>query len=156
MENDMNLQRKCAGRFRPNIALAMVGLCFLASGASAQDDDVLEFKGTNSTVTPAFEVQAPWILDWRIYTDFPQSMSLEIALLDATTGMHDGQVLQTKKTGTGVKLFEEGGSYKLRIDSDLARWQLLIKELTPEEAEQYTPKGREGALGNEWFRTPED
>jgi hypothetical protein len=156
MENDMNLQCKCAGRRRPNIALAIVGLCLLASGAPAQDGDVLEFKGTNSTVTPAFEVQAPWILDWRIYTDFPQSMSLEIALLDATTGMHDGQILQTKEMGTGVKLFEEGGSYKLRIDSDLARWQLLIKELTPEEAEQYTPRERDGVLGNEWFRTRKD
>lgn len=141
---------------RPLITVVIVSLCLFATGALAQDSEALEFKGSNSTVTSAFEVKAPWILDWRIYTDFPQSMSLEIALLDATTGMHDGQVLQTKQMGSGVKLFEEGGSYKLRIDSDLARWQLLVKEITAEEALQYTPKGQEGVLGNEWFRTRQD
>jgi hypothetical protein len=49
-------------------------------------------------------------------------------------------VKQTKELGNGVKLFEESGTYQLRIDSDLARWQVLVKELTTEEAEQYLPQ----------------
>jgi hypothetical protein len=114
-------------------------LCLLAPALQAQDETI-EFTGSSSTTTPKFEVTAPWILDWRVFSDFPQSLSMEVALLDATTGMHEGLVLQTKEMGNGVKLFNESGSYQLRIDSDLARWQILIKELTAEEAEQYTPK----------------
>jgi hypothetical protein len=114
-------------------------LCVVAPALQAQEGQI-EFKGASSTTTPKFEVQAPWILDWRIFSDFPQSLSIEVALLDAASGMHEGLVLQTKEMGNGVKLFNESGSYRLRIDSDLARWQILIKELTKEEAEQYTPK----------------
>jgi hypothetical protein len=60
-------------------------------------------------------------------------------------------VVQTKEMGNGVKLFDEGGTYQLRIDSDLARWQILVKELTREEAEQYLPK-RKGFQRDSPFR----
>lgn len=115
-------------------------LCFLGGAAAAQQQEALEFAGSSGTTTPKFTVEAPWILDWRIFSDFPQSVSVEVHLLDGTTGRHEGLVLKTKDMGNGVKLFKEGGTYRLRIDSDLARWQILIKELTEEEAEQYTPK----------------
>ncbi len=144
------------GVHRTFLTAAVLGLCLASVGTWAQEKDTFEFKGANSTVTPEFQVQAPWILDWRIYTEFPQSMSVEIALLNANTGMHDGQVLQTKQIGNGVKLFEQSGNYKLRVDSDLARWHLLIRELTVEEAKLYTPKQNEGVLGNQWFRTRKD
>ena len=144
------------GIHRVFLTTAMFGLCLASLGALAQENETIEFKGTTSTVTGEFEVQAPWILDWRIYTDYPQSMSVEIALLNANTGMHDGQVLQTKQVGNGVKLFQQSGAYKLRVDSDLARWHLLIRELTADEAEQYTPKQNEGVLGKQWFRTRKD
>jgi hypothetical protein len=119
--------------------LSLAALC-LCAGAAGAEDESLEFSGSSSTTTPKFTVEAPWILDWRVFSDFPQSVSIEIALLDGNTGMHEGLVLQTKEMGNGVKLFDEGGTYQLRIDSDLARWQVLVKELTEEEAEQYTPK----------------
>jgi hypothetical protein len=119
---------------------SLFALCFLAGTAAAQQEEALEFKGSTSTTTPKFTVEAPWILDWRIFSDFPQSVSVEIHLLDGTTGLHEGLVLQRKDMGNGVKLFNESGTYQLRIDSDLARWQILVKELTEEEAEQYTPK----------------
>lgn len=119
---------------------SVLALCVLASTAAAQQDEPLEFTGSSSMTTPKFTVEAPWILDWRVFSDFPQSVSLEVALLDGTTGMHEGLVVQTKEMGNGVKLFNESGTYQLRIDSDLARWQILVKELSEEEAEQYTPK----------------
>ena len=127
-------QRNRCGSWFPALTF-----CLAASLAHAQEQS-LEFTGSSSMTTPKFEVEAPWILDWRVFSDFPQSLSIEIALLDATTNTHQGVVVQTKNMGNGVRLFDEGGSYKLRIDSDLARWQILVKELTEEEAEQYTPK----------------
>jgi hypothetical protein len=124
--------------------LVAAALCLVAGAAIAQDNQTFEFKGASSSTTSTFDVQAPWVLDWRVYSDFPQAMSVDIALLDAVTGLHQGQILQTKEVGDGVKLFNQSGSFKLRVDSDLARWHLIIAEVTKEEAERYTPIG-EGA-----------
>lgn len=135
---------------------AAVALFLMAGSAWAQDDEITEFEGSASTTTPEFEVEAPWIIDWRAFSDFPQSMFLEISLLDATTGLHQGVVKETRDVGTGVKMFSESGTYKLRIQSDLTRWQVLIKELTEEEAALYKPREREGVLGNDWFRNDRD
>jgi hypothetical protein len=51
-------------------------------------------------------------------------------------------VLHTKRKGNGVKLFEEGGTFQLRISSTLARWRIKIIQITDEEAELYTPRGQ--------------
>lgn len=150
----MNKQQIIARR--PFFVTALVALCLMAGSARAQDDSTTEFKGTTSMTTPGFEVEAPWIIDWRAFSDFPQSMFLEISLLDATTGLHKGVIKETREVGTGVKLFSESGAYKLRIQSDLTRWQILIKELTDEEAALYTPQERKGALGNDWFRSKDN
>lgn len=150
MKNQQEIARR---RFS---AAAVIALCLAAGSVSAQDGGITEFKGTTGTTTAEFEVEAPWIIDWRAFSDFPNSMFLEISLLDATTGLHKGVVKETRAVGTGVKMFSESGSYKLRIESDLVRWQVLIKELTEEEAALYTPQAKEGVLGNKWFRNKDD
>ena len=106
---------------------------------------VREFKGTGNMTTPAFTVEAPWILDWRLDSDYEMKIALDIVLVDAQTGRFIGGV----KSGTrnnvthrsnGVRLFNSGGRYKLRISSSLARWSIKIEQLTEEEAELYTPR----------------
>lgn len=106
---------------------------------------VREFKGTGNTTTPAFTVESPWILDWRLDSDYEIRIALDIVLVDAQTGRFIGGV----KSGTrnnvtnrsnGIRLFNTGGRYKLRISSSLARWSIKIEQLTEEEAELYTPR----------------
>jgi hypothetical protein len=101
---------------------------------------VREFRGSDNSTTPAFTVEAPWILDWRLDGDYDQLVALDVTLVEAKTGRHVGQVLHTKRKGNGVRLFNEGGTYQLRVSGSLARWTLKIQQLTPEEAELYTPK----------------
>ena len=101
---------------------------------------VREFRGSNNSTTPAFTVEAPWILDWRLDGDYDQLVALDVTLVEAKTGRHVGQVLHTKRKGNGVRLFNESGTYQLRVSGSLARWTLKIQQLTPEEAELYTPK----------------
>ena len=101
---------------------------------------VREFRGTDDSMTPAFTVEAPWILDWRLDGDYDQLVALEVTLVEAKTGRHVGQVLHTKRKGNGVRLFQQGGTYQLRVSGSLARWTLKIQQLTPEEAELYTPR----------------
>lgn len=99
-----------------------------------------EFSGIGAATTVEFEVQAPWILDWRVNSDFQKAMAIEIHLVDGVTGFHKGLILQTKYAGNGVRLFNQSGRYRFRVSATLARWNLRIEELTRAEAERYTPR----------------
>ena len=101
---------------------------------------VREFSGSGNTTTVAFNVESPWIMDWRLDADYDQLVALDITLVEAKTGRHIGRVLHTKNKGNGVKLFYEAGNYQLRISSTLARWRIKIEQLTDEEAQLYVPK----------------
>lgn len=120
--------------------LAAAALLTLVVGSAHSAQLVREFRGTNNSTTPSFTVEAPWILDWRLDGDYDQLVALEVTLVDAKTGRHVGQVLHTKRKGNGVRLFKQGGTYQLRVSGSLARWTLKVQQLTPEEAELYTPR----------------
>lgn len=120
--------------------LTAAALLALLAGSVQGAQLVREFRGSNDRTTPAFTVEAPWILDWRLDGDYDQLVALEVTLVDAKTGRHVGQVLHTKRKGNGVRLFRQGGTYQLRVTGSLARWTLKIQQLTPEEAELYTPR----------------
>jgi hypothetical protein len=124
--------------------IALTLLAVVATPVTASEL-VREFRGSGNTTTAAFSVQSPWILDWRLDSDYDYQIALDIVLIDAATGNFIGGI----KSGTrnnvsyrsnGVRLFHTGGQYKLRISSSLARWTLRIEQLTEEEAELYTPR----------------
>lgn len=122
------------------LTLATVALSLLIASAVNSKILVREFTGNEPTTTAAFTVDGPWLLDWRLDADYEQFVALDISLIEARTGRHMGRVLHTKYRGNGLKLFDEGGTYQLRISSTLARWRVKIEQITPEEAEQYTPR----------------
>ena len=100
------------------------------------------FTGSGSGETAEFEVRAPWLLDWRVNGDFPQMLAIEVSLIEARSGTHAGYVLKTKQRGNGVRLFQEGGLFRLKVDATLADWILKVEQLSRDEAEQYTPRGK--------------
>ena len=120
------------------LLIALTAL-LLAPIANAQNL-VREFSGTGDTETAEFYVEGPWLLDWRLDGDYSAMLALEIHLVEARGGSHVGRVLRTQRRGNGVKLFQEGGVYRLRISSTLARWRVRIEQITEEEAERYTPR----------------
>ena len=120
----------------------VIFLFSLGALPASAETTVREFTGSKSTVTPIFTVEAPWILDWRLDADYEQLVALEISLVEARTGRHIGRVLRTQRKGNGVKLFNESGTYQLRIDTTLARYRIKIQQLTEEEAALYTPRGQ--------------
>ncbi len=124
----------------PRILLASTLMVVIATASASQP--VREFSGRQSSVTAEFTVEAPWILDWRVNGDYEQMIALDVQLLNARTGIMIGRVLHTKRRGTGVKLFKEGGTFKFRVSSTLANWTLRVEQLSEEEAELYTPKQR--------------
>jgi hypothetical protein len=131
-----------------NVALlkkSSVVLLALGALPALASDLVKEFSGTSNMMTPVFTVESPWILDWRLNGDYKAMLALDITLIEARTGKHVGRVLHTKYKGNGVKLFDEGGTYQLRVSATLARWNIKIEQLTEEEAELYTPRKQKKA-----------
>lgn len=101
---------------------------------------VREFSGSRSTETAEFEVEAPWLIDWRVNSDFPSSMGIAVSLAYGLTGYYAGKVLKTKTPGNGVRLMQESGRFKFKVDAVITDWTIRVIQLTPEEAEQYKPK----------------
>jgi len=114
-------------------------LCSISMDARSKEL-VRKFTGSGSGETAEFEVRAPWLLDWIVNGDYPQMLGIEVSLIDVRTGKHAGYVLKTKYQGNGVRLFDDGGRYRLKVDATLANWILKVEQLSRSEAEQYTPK----------------
>ncbi|MEE8339492.1 MAG: hypothetical protein V3R56_05060 [Xanthomonadales bacterium] len=118
----------------------LVLAAFITAATSAQGKELVKkFSGNRSTETVAFEVRAPWLLDWWVNSEYPQALGLEVSLIDARTGQHAGYLLKTKHPGNGLRLFDQSGRYRLKVDATMANWILKVEQLTRKEAEQYTP-----------------
>jgi hypothetical protein len=124
---------------RSILLLAMCGL----SASLAGGELVREFKGSRSTQTAEFEARAPWIMDWRVTSEFGEGPAVDVSLLEGGSGIHLGSVLQTRMPGNGVRMFNESGRFAFRVNATMANWTLRVEQLTPEEAEAYTPIGAE-------------
>jgi len=129
-ENQMN-------RFLNRLVVLALLCCF--AGTASSKELIQEFKGSESKTTTEFEVQAPWIVDWRTNGDYPGQMAVEINLL-SPTGEYLGKIARTKYVDDGVRLFNESGHFLLQVNSSLASWTLRVEQLTKEEAEAYKPK----------------
>ena len=118
------------------VALFLLTLSCVASA----EELVAEFQGTGNRTTTEFVVDAPWILDWRINSDYNKMVSFDLDLVDGQTGVLQGVVVRSKALGNGVRMFNSSGRYRFRINGSFVRWHLKVKELTAEEAKRYTPR----------------
>ena len=112
----------------------------VASPAIQAEKLVREFSGSRSIYTADFTVQDPWLIDWRVSSPNPRSMSISITLIDARTDAHAGQVVQSMREGDGLRLMNQSGVFRFRIDSDETEWTIRVLQLNRDEARIYTPK----------------
>ena len=124
-------------RFLVSIAIFVTLFCF--SSVAISKELIREFSGSGNRTTAEFEVEAPWIVDWRTKGDYPGQMAVEVNLL-TVAGEYVGKIVTTKYVDNGVRLFNEGGRYVFQINSSLADWTLRVEQLTRQEAETYTEK----------------
>lgn len=120
--------------------LFVAPLLFLAGMSAGAEELVVEFHGRGNRTTAEFQADAPWILDWRINSDYEHQVSFDLDLIDARTGVLKGSILQTKRLGDGVRMFNESGRFRFRINGSFINWHLKVKELTAAEAALYAPK----------------
>lgn len=126
-----------------NLILGVIaGVILAGAAATAQGGEVVrEFSSDRSTQTVEFEVEGPWLIDWRVNSDFPDTMGVSVVLVNAS-GAFEGQVFKTKQPANGVRLMQEGGRFYFNVDSTVSTWRLKVEQLTAEEAELYTPKAQ--------------
>ena len=119
----------------------VAALVLILSAVSVSAEEmIVEFKGSGNRTTAEFKVRGPWILDWRINSDYTHMLAFDLDLVDGRTGVLKGSILRTKRLGNGVRLFNQSGSYRFRINGSFIDWHLKVKKLTPAEAELYTPR----------------
>ena len=121
------------------ISFTVLTALFCFAGQAYSKELIREFKGTGNKTTAEFEVEAPWIVDWRTHGDYPGQMAVEVNLA-TVTGEYVGKIFTTKYVHNGVRLFNESGRYVLQVDSSLASWTLRVEQLSKKEAETYKPK----------------
>jgi hypothetical protein len=121
--------------------IGFAALCCFSSVVISKEL-IREFTGSESATTADFEVVAPWIVDWRTHGDYPGQMAVEVGLINASTGEYVGKITTTKYVDNGVRLFNEGGVYRLQVDASMASWTLRVEQLSRQEAETYKPKDK--------------
>jgi hypothetical protein len=115
-------------------------MLIMAGASTSAEELIVEFNGNGNVTTAEFKVQGPWILDWRINSNYTRMLSFDLDLVDGRSGVLKGNVLRTKNLGNGVRLFNQSGSFRFRVNGSFIDWHLKVKKLTPAEAELYTPK----------------
>ena len=119
---------------------ALAILLGLAAPDVNAERQIAQFSGSSNGNTSDFEVRAPWIMDWLVSGEPGQYEVVDIALVNANTGMFEGIAVRSKTAGNGVRLFDQSGRFYFRVDASMMKWRIKVIQLTPQEAEQYKPK----------------
>jgi len=123
---------------KASIGLILASVLWLPVSVQAEEL-IKEFRGSRDTTTLEFEVQDPWLLDWRVSGDTSDIAAVDVSLFAAGTDVHEGVVLRTKYPGNGVRLMNQSGRFYFRVDVTALDWTLKVIQLTEEEAKAYTP-----------------
>ena len=104
----------------------------LLSGLAAAD--VQKLSGKDNGMPPAFTVDGPWTLGWEARSDALDLASIELRLRQGMTGEFIGMIAEVKGTGTGLKLFENSGTFQVVVVGTLVEWDIEIEEISEELA----------------------
>ncbi len=115
----------------------VIGLLIVQCGvASAADAERVRFVGEGNSRTAVFETDGPWLLDWSIRSDVPLLAVFEMRLHEGASGKFIGSLVELHGTGSGLKLFEQGGDYQIAIVANNVAWELEVIQVSEERAAQ--------------------
>ena len=125
-------------------ALFLAALTLSSTTAWSADADSVRFSGAESERTAVFEMDGPWLLDWTVGRKSQLPTYFEMRLLRADSGELVGRIVQLEGTGSGLRLFEDVGSFQIEVVAQNLNWDLQIDATDPQEAARMKRTG-EGA-----------
>lgn len=119
------------------LLIVTVALALIAAAPAQAGEVIASMQGTGNAKTRVFETEGPWLLQWRVNSDYRMTTGFELNLINADTGFFDSRVLKIRRAANGLKLFMQEGRYQFEIIANFADWDLRVEQLTEEEAEAY-------------------
>ncbi|MEM9173089.1 MAG: hypothetical protein AAGA84_10330 [Pseudomonadota bacterium] len=121
----------------------------LHSPRAESGQELMQYTGERNATSRSFRARGPWLLTWRINSDYPEQAGVSVDLVDAKTGVFLKQVLRRGTLGWGrrdavsggYKLFRDEGEFRFEISATLARYELKVEQLTAAEADALVPAG---------------
>ena len=102
--------------------------------AYAENPEVLRFEGEGNSTLPVFTVEGPWTLDWAASAEYFRLASIEMRLYDGESGDFIGSIAELKGIGQGYKLFEDPGTYEIRVVATGVDWEIEVEEISDQQA----------------------
>jgi hypothetical protein len=122
-----------------------IGAVLASLAASAGAGEIIAtFEGSGDRTTRTFEVDGPWLLTWRVSSEYRMQTAFELTLLNGDTGLFESRVLKIRRTANGLKLFEERGKFQFRVNANFADWYLQIEQISEAEKEALERPERPG------------
>jgi len=136
-------------------------LCLLGSttalllvSAAAAEAPARKFSGSESRETEEFTVKGPWLLDWRVESEFPDLAAAAINLKDDSDKIVD-TVADFAGQGNGLKLFRQSGTFRIAVSVQNAKWSIEVSEISEEWANRLEKMTQERAAGHTPTRPPQ-
>ncbi|HNP64862.1 MAG TPA: hypothetical protein PKH39_13075 [Woeseiaceae bacterium] len=128
-----------------NLTLLILGVLSLSllPGATLAAEPIT-FNGIGNGQTQNFETNGPWLLDWSVRSDTPLAAKVEMRLLKADSGDFVGRILDLNGIGSGLRLFEEGGRFRITVVASLAEWRIEVTELDKAQADRMKRQSTSG------------
>lgn len=126
--------------FKSFLMLSIIGIALAAGTRTAEAGEIiLNAKGDGSTRTATFRAKGPWLLSWRINSNYRNQSAFELNLIDADTGYFHSRVIRKPRSLNGLKLFRETGTFRFEVNTTFTYWTLVVEELTEDEADAMVP-----------------
>ena len=132
--SDISLTESEVIEMRRHIAEIMVAVILILFSTALAAEEITTLTGKDSGKPPTFTVDGPWMLDWSTRSEFPMLASFEMRLYDGESGDYIGMVAELKGTGSGLKLFENAGTFQIVIVATSSDWKIGIEEVSSEQA----------------------
>lgn len=123
-------------KLRIIIILLLVGIALVVWNRSAAEDlSEFSYSGEGDGVSPAFTVDGPWTLDWSTRSEFVSTSGVTIRLVDGKSGELIGRIAELDGVGRGFRVFDEAGTYKIALSGRNFEWQLEVRQISEEQAD---------------------
>ncbi len=123
--------------------IASTAALLIAASAVAQQP-LAKFSGEGNGRTSDFSINGPWLLDWRVESEFPEIATTTMRL-EGSSAEAGGIIAEVTGAGNGLKLFRASGTFYVSVEAQNAKWRIEVSEISEEWAKRLEQVTRDAA-----------